>query len=87
MKYSEIVSFLYVYETIEFISDKFFSNMFIVCTLIDNIWETHNFITLSLVYARIPLKAWYDETFLYNVVCNNYYALEYILMNCLLLKL
>ena len=52
--------------------------MFIVYTLIDNIWETHNFIALSLAYERIPLQAWYDGTFLYNVVCNNYYALEYI---------
>ena len=67
-----------IYSTIEFISDKFFSNMFIVCALIDNIWEVHNFIALSLIYERIPLKAWYDETFLYNVVCNNYYSLEYI---------
>lgn len=52
--------------------------MFIVCTLIDTIWETHNFIALSLVYERIPLQVWYDETFLYNVIYNNYYALEYI---------
>ncbi len=62
----------------EFISEKLYDKMLIVCHLIENLRAAHNYIFVSGVLRRVPASAWADETFLHNVVCADITAIEYI---------
>ena len=64
----------------EFISEKFYDNMLVVCAIIKNLRDVHNHIGVSYVLKNVPKHAWYEEKFmfLHNVVCADITALEFI---------
>ena len=66
----------YIY--FELIEDKFYNNMFIICSLLENLIKTHNTMGSFLVLSSVPVNTWYDETFLHIVVCSDIHALKYI---------
>ena len=65
--------------TLELVSEKFYSNMLVVCALIENLRSAHNFIGVECVLERVPKEAWYEKTFafLHNVECADITALDY----------
>jgi hypothetical protein len=64
----------------EFISETWYDNMFIVCAIIENLRDAHNYIAVNSVLRRIPKQAWFDESsmFLHNVICTDISALKYV---------
>jgi hypothetical protein len=63
----------------EFISETWYGNMLIVCDIIKNLRDAHNYIGVESVLKRIPEQAWYEQSFmfLHNVMCADISALEY----------
>ena len=63
----------------EFVSEKFYDNMLVVCAILKNLQAEHNFLGIELVLQSIPKHAWYEQSFqfMHNVVCADVSALEY----------
>ena len=64
----------------EFLSEKFYDNMLIVCAVIENLRAVHNYMMVPYVLEKVPKHAWYDTKFmfLHNVVCADVTALEFV---------
>ena len=64
----------------EFLSEKFYDNMLIVCAVIENLRAVHNYMMVPYVLEKVPQHAWYDMKFmfLHNVVCADVTALEFV---------
>ena len=62
-----------------FISEIWYDNMLIVCTIIKKLRAAHNHIGLRSLLKRIPRHAWFDKSsmILHNVMCTDISALEY----------
>jgi hypothetical protein len=63
----------------EFVSETWYGNMLIVCEIIKNLRDAHNYIGVESVLKRVPKHAWYEQSFmfLHNVMCADISALEY----------